>query len=567
MIDYNREYETWIRSDKVDEKTKAELIKMSGNENAIKEAFCEHLAFGTGGLRGIMGAGISRMNIYTIRRTTQGIADFILDKKLVKKVAITYDTRNNSKLFATEVCKVLVANNIEVYLTEGPRPTPFLSYLVRYYKTGAGINITASHNTKEYNGYKFYLSDGAQVSYPDDENVINYVNNIKDIFNVKYVSDKDLLKSKLYHKIDKKPEVAFRKDAESFIINKKFVKKYGKDIKIVYTPLHGVGSYFLKDAFKNVGFTNVSIVKSQDDMCGDFKTVASPNPEKIEAWVEAINLATKCDADIIVATDPDADRMGVYVKIKKGIYKELTGNQMGAIMLEYISYFINKNSKSKKERYAVKSFVTTRLLDDICRRYGTRLITTLTGFKWIGKAIEENKNKDFVFATEESIGFLVNNYVRDKDSIASSLIILEIALVFKKILDKNLYDFLNMLYGHYGARANRGQNIEFPGLEGKTQMKKIMTNLRNENITHITDIAVIKKEDYLKGVEGYAKNDTFRFYLADGSMITIRPSGTEPKIKLYYDCKDDSIELAENKIDILMQAMTKILNEGERNAI
>lgn len=562
-MDYRKEYENWLKNDELDKSLKAELIKMSDNDDLLKDAFGEHLSFGTGGLRGVMGAGLNRMNIYTVRRATKGIADYIIEKKMIKKFVITHDTRNNSRLFAMEAAKVLVANGITVYLTEGPRPTPFLSYLVRYYKAGAGINITASHNTKEYNGYKFYLSDGAQASYPDDENVIKYVNRITDIFSVKVVSDKELTKSKLFNKVEKKAEESFSKDALSKIINKSFVSKYGKELKVVYTPMHGVGSFFLIDLFKKAGFKNVSVVTSQDDKCGDFKTVASPNPEKPEALAEAVKLAKKVDADIIIATDPDADRLGCEIRIKKGEYKYITGNQLGSVLLQYIIYFAKKNGAKMSESYVVKSFVTTRILDDICKRYGAELITTLTGFKWIGREIEaRQKKKNFIFATEESIGYLVSDYCRDKDSIGAALVVLEMALAYKKILGLTVYDILNMIYDSYGARANRGESIEFTGLDGKAKMKEVMDKLRKEPITHITDLQVKKIEDYEKGVAGFAKNDTLKIYLSDDSVISIRPSGTEPKVKMYYDCVDESIELAENKIDILSRAINKII-KGE----
>ncbi|MCQ2609385.1 MAG: phospho-sugar mutase, partial [Lachnospiraceae bacterium] len=362
-MDYKKEYDKWLNANYIDDNSKKILLSMKNDDAKIRECFYDYLSFGTGGMRGIMGVGINRMNIYMVRRATQGLCDFIVENNRDKIVVIAHDSRNNARDYAMEVAKTCIANGIKVYITKGLRPTPFLSYMVRYYKATAGVNITASHNTKEYNGYKLYLSDGAQFSYPDDEKVIAAVNKISDISVCKTISDKDLKKSKLYNEVDSKVEKQFLDDALSKMINNEYIKNNGKNLKIVYTPLHGTGSFFLLDAFKKAGFTNVKVVKSQDDKCGDFKTVPTPNPEKAVAFTESIKIAKQYDSDIIVATDPDADRLGVYVKTGKGKYSALTGNELASVILEYILFFAKKNKYNLRDYFVAKSFVTTRLID------------------------------------------------------------------------------------------------------------------------------------------------------------------------------------------------------------
>ena len=566
-------YNEWLQYDFLDKDTKKELLDMKGNDDKIKECFYGFVPFGTAGMRGVMGVGTNRLNIYTIRRASQGFSDFIkANKKEKNGIVVIYDSRINSKKFALEAVLNFCANGIQVFTFKSLRPTPFLSFAIRELGAFGGVNITASHNAKDYNGYKLYLSDGAQFSFPDDEKIIEYVNKIDDLSKCKTMTEKEAIKKGLLKYIDGAIDKNFKKCAEEKLINKNMVKKYGKELKVVYTPLHGTGSVFLKDAFKEVGFTNVKIVKSQDDRNGEFKTVTYPNPESKAAFNEALKLAKKNDADIVVATDPDADRLGVYVKVSKDNYLALTGNELASIIFEYILYFAKLNKTNFNNCYAVKSFVTTRMIESICKKYGIELKVTLTGFKWIGKEILHSK-KHFIFGCEESYGFLVSDYVRDKDAISATLLTLELALAFKKYVGMNLIDVLNMMKDYYGVYKNYNKNLDFAGVDGIEQMKSLMNSLRENPIKQLTDIKVLKIDDYLtsKSVDlvnnttsqlMLPSNNTIVLKLADNSVITIRPSGTEPKIKIYFDILDGREELADNKYEILCQAISKVFNVG-----
>ena len=566
---YLENFNKWMHYDFLDSYTKKKLNEIKDNDEVIKECFFDYLSFGTGGMRGLMGVGINRINIYTIRRVTQGIANYLKDNNLDKKTAVViYDTRNNSYEFAKEVALIFAANGINTYMFDGVRPTPFLSFAVRNLKTAIGINITASHNSKEYNGYKVYLSDGAQFSYPEDEKIIEYVNKVSDISICKTMDYETALKQKKIIKLKKDLDVKFEKEALGKIINKEYVKKHGNDLIVVYTPLHGTGSKFLNSAIKKAGFTNLYIVKEQDDENGEFKTLKYPNPESKNSFDLALDLAKKKNADIVVATDPDCDRLGIYVKNKKNKYLPLTGNELSSIILEYILHNLDKNKYKKS--FVAKSFVTTRLIDAICKNYGIDLVTTLTGFKWIGKEILNNKKK-FIFGAEESYGFLVDDYVRDKDAVSATLITLEIALILKEY-GVDLIEFLQLIFERYGLFKNYNFNLEFNGISGMENMNNIMSCIRNSKLEKITDIEVLYKIDYLFSEKidikngiiskiNMPKNNTIAFYLNDDSVITIRPSGTEPKIKIYYDIKDNDLSLADNKFEILNSAILKMIKE------
>ncbi len=570
-MNYRESYEKWMSFNFLDEDLKKELLNMKNDEERIKDCFYDYLPFGTGGARGLMGVGTNRFNVITVRRISQGFSNFLIASgEKEKGIVITYDSRINSEKFALTAALNFCANGIKTYMFKGIRPTPFLSFAIRNLNAAGGVNITASHNSKEYNGYKLYLSDGAQFSYPDDEKIINYINKIDDISTCKTIDKKEAIKNKLLIYLDDKLDKKFEKEAMSKIINKKFVSRHGKDLKVVYTPLHGTGSVFLKNAIKEAGFKNCYIVKEQDDKNGEFKTVKYPNPESKDAFKMALSLAKEKNADIVVATDPDADRLGVYVK-SNDKYIPLTGNELSSIILEYILHFSAK--KNLNDYYVVKSFVTTRLIDAICKRYNIELKTTLTGFKWIGKEILNSKKK-FLFGAEESYGFLVDDYVRDKDAISATLMTLEIALLFKKA-HVNMADVLSFMQSYYGVYRNYNVSIDFKGVDGIDKMKSIMNNLRNNPVKKITDIDVLVIDDYINSTSKnlkdgnreplkLPKNDTLVLHLADDTNITIRPSGTEPKIKIYYDVLDKTIELADNKYEILNSAFMKII-KGEEN--
>lgn len=566
-MNYIEEFEKWKKISYLSEELKKELKTIENDDEAKKNQFSYYVEFGTAGMRGTMGVGPNRMNNITVRRTTLGLAKYIKQNGGEKKgVVIVYDTRNHSKDFASYIAEVLSEFGINVYLSKGIRPTPFLSFAVREMKAFAGINITASHNRKEDNGYKIYLQNGAQFSYPDDQKIINLVNEVTE--EEMFVDPKiTKINKKLINSIPKKVEDKFLKLAYDIILHKDFCKKYGKELKVVYTPLHGTGYVFLKDGFKMAGFTKVSVVKSQNDECGDFKTISYPNPETAAAFELAIKQAKKEDADIVVANDPDADRMGVYVKVAKGEYLPLTGNELCSVLFEYIAYF-NKKKKDLTNTLAVKSFVTTRLIDAIADRYGINFKVTPTGFKWIGRVADES-DKEFLIGAEESYGCALSDYVMDKDAIGTTLFVLEVALVAKKA-GYTLIDLLKLLHSCYGVYKNYAFSIAYEGVSGKEKMAEIMKGLRSNPFKKLTDIKVIKIIDYitLKSVDmvtniildiDFPKNDTIKFFLEDNTEITIRPSGTEPKIKIYFDVVDITEELAENKIKILESAIRKIL--------
>ena len=492
-MNYREEYSKWKRLPFLDEGLKNELVKIENDEEAIKNQFSCFVEFGTAGMRGTMGVGPNRMNYLTIRRTTLGLAKFIMNHKGEKAgVVITHDCRNNSKEYAHYIAKVLTEFNIKVYISKDLRPTPFLSFAVLELKTFAGINITASHNRKEDNGYKIYLKDGAQFSPPEDQEIINLVNNVSD--EEIFVDPKNVKANEsLISVIPKSVEDKFLSKALDCIIHKDFCKKHGKELNVVYTPLHGTGYTFLEEGFKKAGFTNVNVVKSQNDRCGDFKTIDYPNPETAAAFELAIKLAKEKDSDICIANDPDADRMGVYVKVAKGKYVPLTGNELSSCIFEYVSYFKSKKMDFKK-CLSVKSFVTTRLIDAIAKHYNVELAETPTGFKWIGKAVNRSPKK-LVFACEESYGCALSDYVRDKDAIGTSLFVCEMALALKKA-GFTLYDFLHMLYTYYGVHKCYAFSVVYEGISGKEKMSSIMDKLRNTPFRKLTDIDVTEMYDY-----------------------------------------------------------------------
>lgn len=566
-MNYKEEYQKWKALDFLGKDLKDELTKIENDDEAIKNQFSCFVEFGTAGMRGTMGVGPNRMNYITIRRTTLGLAKYIVMNKAEKSgVVITHDSRNNSKEYAHYVASVLTEFNIKVYITKSLRPTPFLSFAVLNLKAFAGINITASHNRKEDNGYKIYLKDGAQMSPPDDKVIIDLVNNITE--DEIFVDPKTVHSNKkLILTVPKSVENAFLKGALDCMLNRDYCKKHGKELSIVYTPLHGTGYTFLKDGFKQAGFTNVHVVKEQNDECGDFKTIAYPNPETAPAFDLALKLAKEKDADICVASDPDADRMGVYVRVNKGEYVPLTGNELEACMFEYAAYF-----KSKKYDFnnciAVKSFVTTRLLDAIAKHYNVELGETPTGFKWIMRVVNESPKK-LIFACEESYGAALTDYVRDKDAIGTTLFVLEMALALKKI-GLTLYDLLHMLYEFYGVHKCYAFSIIYEGISGKEKMNSIMDKLRESPFKKLTDINVTKMLDYKtsdviefpdmkKSKFDFPSTNTVKFFMDDNTTITVRPSGTEPKIKIYFDIIDKTEELADNKFKILEGPIKKEL--------
>lgn len=563
-MNYKLEYEKWINSEYFDVKTREELSSIKEDENEIEDRFYKNLEFGTGGLRGIIGAGTNRINIYTIRRASFGLGNYIINKSKEegknKGVVIAYDSRNMSKEFCEETAKTLAAMGIKTYIFDSLRPTPQLSFAIRYLECIAGVVITASHNPPEYNGYKVYWSDGGQVCPDIAKEIIKEVNKIEDYREIPTISYENAINNKLINILDEECDNAFVNAVNQQIIRQDIIDEYGKEIKIIFTPIHGTGNKPIRKALKKAGFENVIVVKEQENPDHNFSTVKSPNPEEKEAFAIAIELAKKENADIIIGTDPDCDRVGVVVKNNNGEYVVLTGNQIGSLLTNYvISNKIIKNEiDMKKNPTIVKTIVTSELGADIAKSYGVKTIDTLTGFKFIGEKIHEfelNSKSEFIMGYEESYGYLVGTHARDKDGVVAAVLIAEMATYYysKGI---SLYEGLIELYEKYGYYKEDLKSITLKGIDGMEQIGNIMNYFRKSDIKEISGIKVINVKDYSKGIDGLPVSDVLKFFLSDDSWVAIRPSGTEPKIKFYFGCKDkcmnnvcEKLEMIKNDID------------------
>lgn len=523
-MSYKAEYERWLNSEKVSREVKEELSCI--DEKEIEDRFYKELEFGTAGMRGIMGAGTNRMNIYTVRKATQGLCLEMKDKgeDAVKKgVVIAFDSRNNSALFAMECAKVLCANGIKTYLFESLRPTPELSFALRYLKCARGIVVTASHNPKEYNGYKVYGEDGSQLP-PEDADIITGYINKTDIFNdIKITENPDYIS--IGEDVDRAYIDAVKEQSLDI--------KIPEDFKVVYTPIHGSGNKLVRRVLSEIGVKNVFVVPEQEQPDGDFPTVNSPNPENAEAFTIAINYAKEQNADIVFGTDPDSDRLGVVVRLEDGSYNVLNGNQIGALLCEFILRTRAARGTLPKEGAVVKSIVSTEMIRAITANYGIETIDVLTGFKFIGEKIKEfeaeGKFDKYVFGFEESYGYLKGSYARDKDAVVASMLITELAADLKA-QGKTLYDGLMDLYEKYGYFLEYVETKTLTGIEGVAQIKAIMKKFRTEGIP----FEVEKALDYSIGIDSLPKSDVLKYFLKDGSWIAVRPSGTEPKIKFYF---------------------------------
>ena len=541
-MDYRTEYEKWINSPKVTDEVKAELAGLDEKEK--EDRFYKELEFGTAGMRGIMSAGINRMNIYTVRRATQGLCLEMMDKgeETVKKgVVIAYDSRNNSALFAMECAKVLCANGIKTYLFESLRPTPELSFALRYLKCARGIVVTASHNPKEYNGYKVYGEDGSQLPPEDADVITGYINNIDLFDGVKITENPDYIS--IGEDVDRAYIDAIKEQSLGIEIP--------EDFKVVYTPIHGSGNKLVRRVLDEIGVKNVFVVPEQEAPDGDFPTVNSPNPENAEAFTIAIKYAKEQNADIVFGTDPDSDRLGVVVRLDDGSYNVLNGNQIGALLCEFILRTRKAQGTLPKEGAVIKSIVSTEMIRAITKDYGIETIDVLTGFKFIGEKIKEfeaeGKFDKYVFGFEESYGYLKGSYCRDKDAVVASMLITELAADLKAH-GKTLYDGLIGLYEKYGYYLENVQTKTLAGIEGLAQIKAIMKKFREEGVPFDVEKAL----DYSTGIDGLPKSDVLKYFLKDGSLFTVRPSGTEPKIKFYFGVCGKSQNDAEEKVKILV---------------
>ena len=576
MKDYMKIYQEWLSNPYFDEATKEELRAIEGNENEIKERFYMDLEFGTAGLRGIIGAGINRMNIYVVRRATQGLANYIIKQGAANKgVAIAYDSRHMSPEFAMEAAMTLAANGIKAYKFESLRPTPELSFSVRELGCVAGINITASHNPPEYNGYKVYWEDGAQFTPPHDKGVTEEVLAIEDLSTVKTTDEASATAAGLYQVIGQEIDDKYIAQVKAQVVNQKAIDEMQDQITIVYTPLHGTGNIPARRVMKEIGFTHVYVVPEQELPNGDFPTVSYPNPEAKEAFELGLKLAKEKDADLVLATDPDADRLGVYVKdTKSGEYIPLTGNMSGSLLCEYVLSQKQAAGKIPADGQVVKSIVSTNLIDAVAKSYGAELIEVLTGFKWIGKQILKNETTGhgtYLFGMEESYGCLIGTYARDKDAISATAALCEAAAYYKQ-KGMTLWDAMIAMYEKYGYYKDAVKAIGLSGIEGLAKIQSIMETLRNNTPTEVGGYKVTSARDYkldtIKNMAtgevkptGLPSSNVLYYDLEDGAWICVRPSGTEPKIKFYFGVKGTSLKDAEEKENALGAAVMAMVDK------
>ena len=573
-MEYLNKFNDWCENPYFDEETKNELKALIGNDLEIKDRFYKDLEFGTGGLRGIIGAGTNRMNLYTVRKATQGLANFIIKEGGQNKgVAIAYDSRNMSIEFSEEVALCLCANGIKAYRFESLRPTPELSFALRTLGCISGVVITASHNPAEYNGYKVYWEDGAQITYPKDEAIITEVNMVTDFNTVKTMAKEDAIKAGLYHTIGKDIDDLYVEELKKLVLHKEIIKEVGNKIKIVYTPLHGTGNVLVRRVLEELGFEHVFVVPEQEKPDGNFSTVKSPNPEDPNAFALALKLAKEKDADLILATDPDADRLGVYAKDSKtGEYVSFTGNMSGLLICEYLLSQKKEMGTIAKDGALIKTIVTTNMADKVAAEYNIKLIEVLTGFKYIGEQIklfEDNGSGTYEFGFEESYGCLIGTHARDKDAIVAVMALCE-AAAYYMTKGITLWDQMLNLYEKYGYFKEGLETITLKGVEGAAKIKSMMENIRNNPPKALGNYEVVSFRDYEKDQvlelksgtvtsTNLPKSDVLYFDLTEDAWVCVRPSGTEPKIKFYIGVKGNSFEDASSKLNDLTAALLKLV--------
>jgi phosphoglucomutase len=570
-------YEFWLENIYFDEATRQELESIRGNEKEIEERFYRDLEFGTGGLRGIIGAGTNRMNIYTVRKASQGLANFIAghgEEEKRKGIVIAYDPRFMSPEFSLEAARVFAGNGIKAYLFDELRPTPELSFAVRYLKAAAGIVVTASHNPKEYNGYKVYGEDGGQLSLEGSNAVLEEINHISDITSVRVMDKEEAVKKGLLQVIGREIDDIYMEKLRTLVVNPDLLKSSANACKIVYTPIHGAGNKPVRRILREIGCTNVVVVNEQEQPDSAFSTVKSPNPEDKSAFSIAIELAKKENADLIIGTDPDCDRVGVVVRNPAGEYVVLTGNQTGCLLMEYILSRKKAKGNLPANGFVVKTIVTTELARKIASYYNIELVEVLTGFKFIGEQImlqDEQGNKKYLFGFEESYGYLAGTFVRDKDGVVASMLIAEMATWYKS-RNMSLYEGLQELLEKYGYSLEGITSFTLTGKEGVERIKGTMNSLRTEKPSTFGGAEVAAIRDYensqryeiasgKKEVLHLPASDVLYYEMKDGSWFCIRPSGTEPKIKIYYGVSDKSLEDSEKKLQSLQDNVLSVVKQ------
>ena len=559
------EYAKWMESSLLDGKSREELASIKDDRSEIEERFYRELEFGTAGLRGIIGAGTNRMNRYTVRKATQGLANYIIAMGAADKgVVIAFDSRHMSPEFAEESALTLAANGVKAYLFESLRPTPELSFAVRYLGCTAGINITASHNPSNYNGYKVYWADGAQITPPHDKGIMAEVNKIEDIFSAKTMDRKAAGEAGLLTVIGKDVDDAYNEAIKKQVLHPELIKKYGKELKIIYTPLHGTGNLPVRRVLSELGFENVTVVKEQELPDGDFPTVAYPNPEAEEAFDLGLALARQTDADLVLATDPDADRLGVRVKDKNGVYHTLTGNMSGALLADYEVGQKKALGLCPDDGAMISTIVSTNMAAAVAKSYGVRFIEVLTGFKYIGQQIlgfEESGKGTYLFGFEESYGCLIGTYARDKDAVSASMALCE-AAAFYRDRGMTLWDAMTALYEKLGYYLEDVVSVTMAGKAGIERIGEIMEELRANPPKNFGSLSVTALRDYKKDEitdfasgavrsTGLPSSDVLYFELEDDAWVAVRPSGTEPKIKFYCGVRGSSAADAEEKLALL----------------
>ncbi|MHB0799890.1 phospho-sugar mutase [Bacillus thuringiensis] len=563
-MNWKQEFDRWLSYAQLDAELKEQLENMKQDEKKIEDSFYKNLEFGTGGMRGELGAGTNRLNVYTVRKATKGLASFIekLGEEVKKRgVVVAYDSRHKSPEFAMEVAATLGARGITTYVFESLRPTPVLSFAVRHLHTVSGIVLTASHNPPEYNGYKVYGEDGGQLPPKEADELISYVNAVEDELTVEVADVEQLKADGLLHIIGQEVDDAYAAELNNVIINKEMVQRVGKDLKIVFTPLHGTSNISVRRGLKEVGFTDVTVVKEQELPDPNFSTVKSPNPEEHAAFEYAIRDGEKVGADVLIATDPDADRLGVAVRNHNGEFQVLTGNQTGALMLDYLLSQKKENGTLPENGVVLKTIVTSEIGRTIAKAYGLDTVDTLTGFKFIGEKIrqyEESGQYEFQFGYEESYGYLIRPFCRDKDAVQSVLFACEVAAYYKS-QGKTLYDGLLEVFEKYGFFREDLVSLTLKGKDGAEQIQEMMATFRENPPKEVAGLTVVAVEDYKASIvtslqDGHKeeihlpKSNVLKYQLEDGSWFCLRPSGTEPKIKFYFGVQDSSLQNSEQKL-------------------